>query len=161
MKKKNIIRTLGAIGFLSIASAAIYNTVKVSKKMKPYPKKYHFNGNHLQYDETFESDAIAVNCGHLKLDFENATLNDNLGTLKVFGYASKISVFVPDNWVIKTIGVAKNSHIVNPLDDETHDNHPTLIIKHDLHFSMLDIQKHQVLLDEQPQAKDDSLSFDA
>lgn len=148
MKKKHIISAIGTLSFVALASAATYTGIKVAKKMKPYLKKYHLKGNELHFDSEFESDSIAINCGHLVLDFKDATLKDNLGTLKVFGHASKISIIVPSDWIIKTIGTAKNSRIVNQLDEDIYDNHPTLIIKHDLHFSKLDIVKETVWVDE-------------
>src|SRR5690554_4005647 len=140
MKKKNVLVGLGALTLVSAATAA-YTVSSINKKMKPYHKKYKFTGDKIVFEDEFETESIAVSFGGLALDFRNATLKDNLGTLKILSHFSGVDIIVPDNWVVKTLGTITNSGVSNQAKDETSDNQPTLIVKHDLQFAGLSVRK--------------------
>lgn len=141
MKKKHIIATVGVLTVSATATLVGVFANSIKKKMLPYDKKYTFTGDKKVFDEAFEADSYAVSFGGLALDFREATLKDNLGTLRLFGHFSGIDIVVPDEWVVKTIGVFKNSGVNNQADEETNENQPTLIIKHDLLYTGLNIRR--------------------
>ncbi len=141
MKKKHVLATIGALTVITATTAAAYSANLLSKKMKPYNKKYKFTGDKVIITDEFETESLAASFGGLAIDFRNATLKDNLGTLKIFAHFSGIDIIVPDNWVVKTIGTVKNAGVSNQAEEETTDNQPTLIVKHDLHFAGLSIRR--------------------
>ena len=141
MKKNNLIETIVALTEITASTAADYSENLLSIKMKPYNKKYKFTGDKVIITDEFETESLAASFGGLAIDFRNATLKDNLGTLKIFAHFSGIDIIVPDNWVVKTIGTVKNAGVSNQAEEETTDNQPTLIVKHDLHFAGLSIRR--------------------
>jgi hypothetical protein len=141
MKKKHIIATVGALTVGTTAAVAVLFANGIKKKMLPYDNQYSFTGDKKVFEGAFESDSYAVSFGGLALDFREATLKDNLGTLRLFGHFSGIDIVVPDEWVVKTIGVFRNSGVNNQADEETNENQPTLIVKHDLLYSGLNIRR--------------------
>lgn len=141
MKKKNILIGIGALTMISAATAAAYSVNSINRKMKPYHKKYKFTGDKILFSDEFESESLGVSFGGLALDFREATLKDNLGTLKILALFSGVDIIVPDNWVVKTLGSSKNAGVSNQTDEESSDNQPTLIVKHDLQFAGLSIRK--------------------
>lgn len=141
MKKKHIIATVGALTVATTATVAAVFANTIKKKMLPYDKKYTLTGDKEVFEDTFESGSYAVSFGGLALDFRQATLKDNLGTLRLFGHFSGVDIVVPDEWVVKTIGVFKHSGVNNQADEETNDNQPTLIVKHDLLYTGLNIRR--------------------
>lgn len=141
MKKKHIVLAVGALTVGATAGAAAIFLNGIKKKMLPYDNQFIFNGDKQVFEGEFESDSFAVSFGGLALDFREATLKDNLGTLRLFGHFSGIDIVVPDEWVVKTIGVFKNSGVNNQADEETNDNQPTLIVKHDLQYTGLNIRR--------------------
>ena len=141
MKKKHIIATVGVLTVGATATVAAVFANSIKKKMLPYDEKYSFTGDKKVFEGAFESDSYAVSFGGLALDFREATLKDNLGTLRLFGHFSGIDIVVPDEWIVKTIGIFRNSGVNNQADEETNENQPTLIIKHDLLYSGLNIRR--------------------
>lgn len=141
MKKKNVLIGIGALTMISAAAAVAYSVNSINRKMKPYHKKYKFTGDKILFSDEFESESLGVSFGGLALDFREATLKDNLGTLKILALFSGVDIIVPDNWVVKTLGSSKNAGVSNQSDEESSDNQPTLIVKHDLQFAGLSIRK--------------------
>ena len=141
MKKKHVLATIGALAVATTATAVAYSVNSVNKKMKPYDKKFKFTGEKKVYNDEFDTDSLAVTFGGLAIDMKKATLKDNLGTLKLFGHFSGIDIVVPDDWSVKTIGSNKNSGISNLAEEETGGDQPTLIVKHDVHYSGLSIRR--------------------
>lgn len=155
MKKRHVLATIGALTVATGAAAVAYSANKIAKKMKPYAKKYRFTGDKIVYDEEFDTDSLAVSFGGLAIDMRNATLKDDFGTIKIYGHFSGIDIVVPDDWNVKTIGTKKNASISNLAEESTGDDKPTLIIKHDIHFSGLSIRRESSIKD----AKDDIMEM--
>lgn len=132
--------------FLAILSGIGFFSFRMWGKIKELKSKYEtcvfFKAKKLKFDgQEFEGGSYAVMFSGLEMDFNGATLTEDVVVLDLYGAYCGISIKVPDEWNVILDGEAIRSGVSDTTNcNEEELDKPVLKIKYNIQYTGLEVR---------------------